>query len=68
MALPTDGPKTLNGLIIEYLEMIPDAGTTVLLDRHPIDILLIKENMVKTVRIHPALAVPHADAGRLPHA
>jgi Mg2+/Co2+ transporter CorB len=56
MALPTDGPKTLNGLIIEYLEMIPDAGTTVLLDHHPIDILLIKDNMVKTVRIHPALA------------
>jgi Mg2+/Co2+ transporter CorB len=55
MSLPTDGPKTLNGLIIEYLEMIPDAGTSVLLDRHPIDILLIKENMVKTVRIHPAL-------------
>jgi Mg2+/Co2+ transporter CorB len=43
--------------------MIPDAGTTVLLDRHPVDILLIKENMVKTVRIHPALADRHADAG-----
>jgi len=64
MALPTDGPKTLNGLIIEYLEMIPDGGTTVLLDRHPIDILLIKENMVKTVRIHPALAAAHTDSGK----
>jgi Mg2+/Co2+ transporter CorB len=64
MALPTDGPKTLNGLIIEYLEMIPDAGTTVLLDRHPVDILLIKDNMVKTVRIHPALATPPSDAGK----
>ncbi len=63
MALPTDGPKTLNGLIIEYLEMIPDAGTSLLLDRHPVDILLIRENMVKTVRIHPALADQHADAG-----
>jgi magnesium and cobalt exporter, CNNM family len=61
MSLPIDGPKTLNGLIIEYLEMIPDAGTSVLLDRHPIDILLIKGNMVKTVRIHPAL--PETDAG-----
>jgi len=64
MALPTDGPKTLNGLIIEYLEMIPDGGTTVLLDRHPIDILLIKENMIKTVRIHPALENKHADIGK----
>ncbi len=61
MSLPTDGPKTLNGLLIEYLEMIPDAGTSVLLDRHPIDIMLIKENMVKTVRIHPAL--PETDTG-----
>ena len=61
MSLPTDGPKTLNGLITEYLEMIPDAGTSVLLDRHPIDIMLIKENMVKTVRIHPAL--PENDTG-----
>jgi len=64
MALPTDGPKTLNGLIIEYLEMIPDGGTTVLFDRHPIDILLIKENMIKTVRIHPALADKHAETGK----
>jgi Mg2+/Co2+ transporter CorB len=61
MSLPTDGPKTLNGLITEYLEMIPDAGTSVLLDRHPIDIMLIKENMVKTVRIHPSL--PENDTG-----
>lgn len=63
MALPTDGPKTLNGLIIEYLEMIPDPGTSVLLDRHPIDILLIKDNMVKTVRIHPSLAQSPPAAG-----
>jgi Mg2+/Co2+ transporter CorB len=55
MSLATDGPKTLNGLIIEYMEMIPESGTTLLLDNHPMDIVLIKENMVKTVRIHPAL-------------
>ena len=56
MQLPTDGPKTLNGLITEYLEMIPDTDTSLLLDQHPIDIVQIKENMVKTARIHPALA------------
>ncbi len=55
MSLSTDGPKTLNGLIIEELEMIPDINTSLLLDNHPVDILQIKENMVKTVRIHPAL-------------
>jgi Mg2+/Co2+ transporter CorB len=37
------------------MEMIPESGTTLLLDNHPMDIVLIKENMVKTVRIHPAL-------------
>jgi Mg2+/Co2+ transporter CorB len=56
MELPIDGPKTLNGLITEYLEMIPDTDTSLLLDRHPVDIVQIKENMVKTARIHPALA------------
>jgi Mg2+/Co2+ transporter CorB len=55
MALPTTGPKTLNGLIIEELEIIPETNTSLLLDDHPVDILQIKENMVKTVRIHPRL-------------
>jgi Mg2+/Co2+ transporter CorB len=56
MSLATDGPKTLNGLIIEHLEMIPESGTSLLLEKHPVDIVQIRENMVKTVRIHPALA------------
>jgi Mg2+/Co2+ transporter CorB len=55
MSLPTDGPKTLNGLIIEYMEMIPEKGTSLLLDNHPVDIVQIRDNMIKTVRIHPAL-------------
>ncbi len=56
MRLSTDGPKTLNGLITEHLEMIPETDTSLLLDQHPVDIIQIKENMVKTARIHPALA------------
>jgi len=55
MSLPTDGPKTLNGLVTEYMEMIPETGTSLLLDNYPVDIVQIKENMVKTVRIHPSL-------------
>ncbi len=55
MALPSDGPKTLNGLIIEVMEMIPAKGTSLLLDNHPVDIVQIRDNMIKTVRIHPAL-------------
>ncbi|MDH3901122.1 MAG: CBS domain-containing protein, partial [Gammaproteobacteria bacterium] len=56
MSLATDGPRTLNGLIIEYLETIPDIGTSLLLDRHPVDIIQIRDNMIKTVRIHAPLA------------
>jgi len=52
--LPTDGPKTLNGMITEYLETIPEAGTSLLLEGYPIDILQTTSNTVKTVRIDPA--------------
>jgi len=55
MSLSTAGPKTLNGLITEYMEIIPETGTSLLLNNHPVDIVQIKENMVKTVRIHKLL-------------
>ena len=55
MELPTDGPKTLSGLITEQLEMIPEAGTSLLLDHHPVEIIKTRENTVKTARILPAL-------------
>ena len=55
MSLSIEGPKTLNGYITETLEMIPVTNTSLLIDRHPVDILQVKENMVKTVRIHPPL-------------
>ncbi|VAX05866.1 Putative membrane protein YfjD [hydrothermal vent metagenome] len=51
--LPTDGPKTLNGLIIEYLETIPEAGTSLLLAGYPLDIIQVKGNAVKTARFYP---------------
>lgn len=52
MELPTDGPKTLNGLVLEYLEDIPEPGTSVLLAGYPIDIVQTKGNLVKTLRVH----------------
>lgn len=51
--LPTEGPKTLNGLIIEYLEHIPEPGTSMLLDKYPIEIIQTTKNAVKTVLIDP---------------
>ncbi|MFO7592732.1 MAG: HlyC/CorC family transporter [Pseudomonadota bacterium] len=52
--LPTDGPKTLNGMITEYLETIPEAGTSLLLEGYPIDIVQTGSSSVKTVRIDPS--------------
>ena len=54
-SLPTDGPKTLNGLIIEYIEAIPKAGTGMRLAGYPMEILQVKSNMVKSVRVWPQL-------------
>ena len=51
--LPVDGPKTLNGLILEYLEEIPENQVSVRLAGYPMEIVDIKDNMVKTVRILP---------------
>ncbi len=49
--LPTDGPKTLNGLILEHMEFIPDARTSLKINGYPLEIMQIKNNMVKTVRV-----------------
>jgi Mg2+/Co2+ transporter CorB len=53
--LPTDGPKTLNGLILEHMETIPEPGTSLLLAGYPVEILQTKDNAVKTVRLKPRL-------------
>jgi Mg2+/Co2+ transporter CorB len=52
-SLPTDGPKTLNGLIIEQLETIPESGTGVTVADYPIEILDTTEHGIKRVRIRP---------------
>ena len=50
---PLKGPKTLSGLIVEYLETIPQAGTGLRLAGYPMEILQVKDNMIKTVKIIP---------------
>ncbi len=61
--LPTDGPKTLNGLAIEYLESIPEPGTSLLIAGYPIDIVQTTGNAIKTIRIHPAQRQPRTEIG-----
>lgn len=53
--LPVDGPKTLNGLILEKLEDIPQTGTTMLIDNYPVEVVQTKGAAVKIVRIYPRM-------------
>ena len=52
--LPTDGPKTLNGLIVEFLETIPEPGTCLEIAGYPIEIVETNDNRVMTARIYPS--------------
>lgn len=49
--LPTKGPKTLNGLITEYLEHIPEHNLCVKIGHYQIEIVQIKDHLVKTARV-----------------
>lgn len=51
--MPTNGPKTLNGLILEHLEAIPEPGTSLLLDDYPVTIIQTQRHKVKMARIQP---------------
>ena len=51
--LPTDGPKTLNGLIIELLETIPAPGADLTVANYSIEILETAEHGIKKVRVLP---------------
>lgn len=51
--LPADGPKTLNGLIVEYLEDIPQNNLSVRISGYPIEIIEVSDNMIKSVRVMP---------------
>jgi Mg2+/Co2+ transporter CorB len=49
--LPTDGPKTINGLILEQLETIPEPATCLKIAGYPIEIVAIDDNRIRSVRI-----------------
>ncbi|QDE30417.1 MULTISPECIES: HlyC/CorC family transporter [Shewanella] len=51
--LPIDGPKTLNGLIIEFIEDIPAAGTSLRIADYRIEVIDVADNRIKTVRVLP---------------
>ena len=49
--LPTDGPKTLNGLILEHFQDIPESGISIKLAGIPVEILQTQDRSVVTARI-----------------
>ncbi|MCH9769839.1 MAG: HlyC/CorC family transporter [Gammaproteobacteria bacterium] len=61
--LPVDGPKTLSGLIIEHLEMIPRPGIGCRIEGYPMEIIEVKANIIRSVKIFPKLFQVKADEG-----
>jgi CBS domain containing-hemolysin-like protein len=51
LSLPTDGPKTLSGLIVEHLQDIPEADVSVKIGEVPMEIVHAQGRTVKTVRL-----------------
>jgi len=51
MSLPVNGPKTLNGLITEFFEEIPDPNTSFKLHGRTMEIISAQDKTVKTVKI-----------------
>ena len=51
--LPLDGPRTLNGLVIEHFEDIPEAGTSFKINEHTLEIVQTQDRVVKSVKIFP---------------
>lgn len=52
--LPTDGPRTLNGLILEHLEEIPEAEISLEIDQHNMEIVAVEENKINLVKVFPS--------------
>ena len=59
--LPDGGPKTLNGLLIETLEHIPEPGTALRVGRYEFEVLQTLDNAIRTVRVRELPLAVHAD-------
>lgn len=49
--LPTEGPKTLNGLVLEHLQNIPESGACFIINGRPIEVTQVEGNVVQVARI-----------------
>ena len=57
LSLPTDGPKTLNGLIVEHLQDIPEADVSIKIGGVPMEIVHAQGRTIKTVRIFKPIEI-----------
>lgn len=53
LKLPLDGPRTLNGLILEHFEDIPEPNTSFRVAEHTLEIIQTQDRIVKSVKIFP---------------
>jgi Mg2+/Co2+ transporter CorB len=53
--LPVAGPKTISGLIVEQLEMIPETCMCLRIEGYPLEVIKLEANMIDQVRIWPHL-------------
>jgi Mg2+/Co2+ transporter CorB len=58
LTLPTDGPKTLNGLILETLEDIPDGDVSVRIADVTVEVMRSDDQAIRTVKIFKPLGPP----------
>lgn len=65
--LPADGPKTLNGLILEQLEDIPESGTSLKIGDYTVEIIKTADNAVKIARILKAETTEKPDESKSNH-
>lgn len=53
LAFPLEGPRTLNGLVLEHFEDIPEPGTSFRMGPHKLEVIQTQDRIVKSVRIYP---------------
>jgi Mg2+/Co2+ transporter CorB len=64
IALPTDGPKTLNGLILEILEDIPDGDVCVRIGDTKLEVMRSDDQAIRTVKLFKPLSRTKAGKAR----
>ena len=62
LSLSLDGPRTLNGLILEHLQDLPEAGVSLRIDGVTLEILSVQDRAVRSVRLRRIEPLPAAGA------